>query len=170
MAASNTIDLAGLQLRPGEARRIELSPGPDALSYGGQTYEVSVPNGAKLDVSRMAAGYAFHLRFEGSLAGPCMRCLEDAVIEVDVEAREVDQPGEGEELEGPYVTGEELRAGAWTHDALALALPAQLLCREDCAGLCSVCGESLNDAEPGAHDHPREPDPRWDKLRELKLD
>jgi hypothetical protein len=33
-----------------------------------------------------------------------------------------------------------------------------------------VCGESLNDAEPAAHDHPPEPDPRWEKLRELKLD
>ncbi len=170
MAASNTIDLAGLQLRPGEARRIELSPGTDALSYGGQTYEVSVPQAARLDVSRMAAGHALHLRFTGRLAGPCMRCLADAVIEVEVEAREVDQPGAGEELESPYVDGEELRVGAWAHDALALALPAQLLCREDCAGLCPVCGEPLNDAEPGAHDHPREPDPRWDKLRELKLE
>jgi hypothetical protein len=33
-----------------------------------------------------------------------------------------------------------------------------------------VCGESLNDAAEGAHDHPAEPDPRWAKLRELKLD
>lgn len=170
MAASNTIDLAGLQLRPGEARGIDLSPSLDDLAYGGQTYRVSVPDGARLDVSRMAVGHAFHLRFTGSLAGPCMRCLADAVIEVDVETREVDQPGSGEELESPYVEGEELRAGAWSHDALALALPAQLLCRDDCAGLCPVCGESLNDAEPGAHDHPRDPDPRWDKLRELKLD
>jgi uncharacterized protein len=49
-------------------------------------------------------------------------------------------------------------------------MPQRLLCRPDCAGLCAVCGESLNDAEAGAHDHPSEPDSRWDKLRELKLD
>ena len=170
MAASNTIDLAGLQLRSGEARRIELRPLEDALSYGGETYGVSVPGGASVNVSRMAHGYAFQLRFTGHLAGPCMRCLADAVVEGEVEAREVDQPGAGEELESPYVDGEELRAGAWAHDALALALPAQLLCRDDCAGLCPVCGASLNDAEPGAHEHPSEPDPRWEKLRELKLE
>ena len=29
----------------------------------------------------------------------------------------------------------------------------QILCRPDCAGLCPVCGESLNDAPAGAHDH-----------------
>ena len=57
--------------------------------------------------------------------------------------------------------------GALAHDALALALPQQLLCRADCAGLCPVCGESLNDVEPGSHDHPKEPDPRFAKLREL---
>ena len=31
--------------------------------------------------------------------------------------------------------------------ALALALPTQIVCREDCAGLCPVCGENLNDHE-----------------------
>jgi uncharacterized protein len=46
-------------------------------------------------------------------------------------------------------------------------MPQRLLCRPDCAGLCSVCGESLNDAAPGSHEHPSEPDPRWAKLREL---
>jgi uncharacterized protein len=170
MAASNTIDLSALRLRPGEGRRIEVPIAEDSFSYGEQRYAVVPGEAAALDISRMANGHAFHLRFTGRLQGPCMRCLEDAVIEVEVDAREADQPGGGEELESPYVEGEELRVRDWAHDALALALPAQLLCREDCAGLCPVCGESLNDAEPGAHDHPREPDPRWAKLRELKLD
>ena len=56
----------------------------------------------------------------------------------------------------------------WARDALARARPAQLLCREDCAGLCPVCGQNLNEA-PG-HAHERDPDPRWAKLRELKLE
>ena len=64
-----------------------------------------------------------------------MRCLGPAAIEVDVEAREVDQRGaEDEELKSPYVDEEVLNVGALAHDALALALPQQLLCREDCAG------------------------------------
>ena len=58
---------------------------------------------------------------------------------------------------------------AWAHDAYALALPAQVVCREDCAGLCPECGENLNAAGPG-HAHEREPDPRWAKLRELRLE
>jgi len=170
MAASNTIDLAGLQLRSGEGRRVDVALGEDALEYGGQRYDVTSAGAATVEVSRMAHGYAFHLRFDGRLAGPCMRCLSDALIEAEVDAREIDHPGGGEEMESPYVDGEELCIGDWAHEALALALPDKLLCRADCAGLCPVCGESLNEAEPGAHEHPREPDPRWDALRELKLD
>jgi uncharacterized protein len=70
-------------------------------------------------------------------------------------------------MSSPYVTDEELDVAAWARDALALALPAQILCRPDCAGLCPKCGRNLND-EP--HEHEPEPDPRWAKLRELKLD
>jgi uncharacterized protein len=168
MAASNTIDLSALGLRPGEGRKLEAPLGEDVFSYGGQRYAMDPAEPARLEVSRMAGGYALHLQFTGRLSGPCMRCLGDARIEIGVDSREVDHPGGGEDLESPYVDEEELRFGDWAHDALALALPAQLVCREDCAGLCPVCGESLNDAEPGSHDHPREPDPRWDKLRELR--
>jgi uncharacterized protein len=46
----------------------------------------------------------------------------------------------------------------------------QPLCREDCAGLCAVCGESLNDTDPEAHRHSQGGDPRMAKLRELKLE
>jgi uncharacterized protein len=79
----------------------------------------------------------------------------------------VDQPStDEEELASPYVDGDELDVAAWAHDAIALALPQAILCREDCAGLCPECGIPLNDIE-GEHTHEREPDPRWAKLREL---
>jgi len=98
-----------------------------------------------------------------------MRCLEGARKAVDVDAREIDQPGGGEELSSPYVEDEHLDLRGWARDALALALPSQILCREDCLGLCAVCGENLNEA--GAeHRHEPEPDPRWAALRDLKLD
>jgi uncharacterized protein len=97
-----------------------------------------------------------------------VRCLETADQGVDVDAREIDQPGGGEELSSPYFDEGHLDMRAWARDALALALPAQIVCREDCAGLCAVCGENLNHSPDHAHE--REPDPRWAALRELKLD
>jgi uncharacterized protein len=63
---------------------------------------------------------------------------------------------------------EQLDIHGWVRDAFALTLPAQVLCREDCAGLCPQCGVNLND-QPD-HEHEAEPDPRWAALRDLKLE
>lgn len=165
-------DLARLRLSSGEGRRLDLDVPIADLTFGGQAYGVRperVP--VRLDVSRTTnSGYALRLRFTVHLAGPCMRCLEPAGPEVAIDAREVSQPGGGDEMTSPYVDAdEELDLGAWGRDALALALPQAILCREDCAGLCPECGVNLNEAGP-AHRHERAPDPRWAALRELKLD
>jgi uncharacterized protein len=165
------IDLSSLSLSPGEGTRLELPIELDPLELGGQAYSVPGSVGARLDVSRPTNGYAFRLRFPLRVEGPCMRCLEAAEIETEVDAREVDQSNtEDEELRSPYVVDNELDVGRWAHDAAILALPTRILCRPDCAGLCPVCGESLNDADPADHEHDSGSDPRWDKLNELKLE
>lgn len=168
---SDTFDLGGLRLSAGEGRRLDVTVGIDPFVIGGERYPVRpslVP--ARLDVSRTTGdGYVLRLRFEAELVGPCMRCLEAASPTLEVEAREVSQPGEGEELSSPYVERGVLDLHAWARDALALALPAKLLCRPDCAGLCAVCGADLNIAGP-EHHHEPVPDPRWSKLSELRLE
>jgi uncharacterized protein len=165
---ADSFDLGRLGLTSGEGRRLDLQVAFDPFDFGGQRYTVA-PVPARLDVSRTTGnGYALRLRFRAELAGPCMRCLQDASLAADVDAREIDQPGGGEELSSPYVSDQELDLRAWARDALVLELPNQLLCRPDCAGLCPVCGADLN--EDPEHGHEAAPDPRWAKLRELKLD
>jgi uncharacterized protein len=166
------IDLARLSLAHGQGTRLDLPVRLDPLELGGQTY-VSQGNAleTRLDISRPSNGYAFRLRFPLRVEGPCMRCLEGAAVEVEVDAREVDQADtEDEELRSPYVVEDELDLGRWAHDAAVLAMPPRILCRPDCAGLCPVCGESLNDADPEDHKHETGGDPRWSKLKELKLE
>ncbi len=138
---------------------------------GGERYESEprrVP--VHLEVSRMVGhGYALHLRFAAELAGPCMRCLEPAAPVIEVDTREVDRPGGGEELSSPYVEDETLDLAAWAHDAFALSVPTQVLCRADCAGLCPICAANLNEVG-SEHQHESASDPRWAKLRELRLE
>jgi uncharacterized protein len=171
-APKTVIDLSRLGLHSGEGRRIELPVELEPFELGGQTY-VAEPRAPRLrlEVSRPSSGYAFHLAFSVHLEGPCVRCLEPAALEIEVEAREVDQAStDDEELRSPYVQEDELDIGRWAHDAAVLAMPARFLCRPDCLGLCPVCGESLNDADPADHDHGSAPDPRWAALKDLKLD
>jgi uncharacterized protein len=188
---ADTFDLAGLRLSAGEGRRPEVHLAIDPFVLGGERYVVApqlVP--ARLDISRTTGdGYALRLRFRAELSGPCMRCLGPASPTYEVDAREVSQrrddaraarpgdagrragttAGQGDELESPYVEHGVLDLSAWARDALALALPATLLCRAECAGLCAVCGANLNEAGP-EHTHERTPDPRWARLSELRFE
>jgi uncharacterized protein len=173
-ATADEFDLGGLRLSVGEGRRLELGVRIEPLELGGEQYEIEperVP--VVLEVSRMTGGgYALRLRFEAALRGQCMRCLKDASPLVEVEAREVEVPYGGEELESPYVDGEKLDLAAWAREAFALAAPVKVLCREDCAGLCPICAIDLNEAGRAGLQHHHEPerDPRWAKLSELKLE
>ena len=172
MPHRTTIDLSSLNLSFGDGKRLELPVQMEPFELGGQTY-VADPEEVRvrLEVSRPAGGFALHLIFPVHLEGPCMRCLEPAVLGLEVEAREVDQSDtDDEELRSPYVDEDELAISRWAHDATMLALPTQLLCRPDCLGLCPTCGEPLNDADPGAHDHGGGKDPRWAALDNLKLE
>jgi uncharacterized protein len=171
-AQTLNIDLGRLALSFGEGARLELEVPMEGLELGGQVYSpatAAVP--ARLDISRPSNGYAFRLRFPLRIAGPCVRCLEAAAVETEVDAREVDQSDtDDEELRSPYVSDGHLDVGRWAHDAAVLSLPTAILCRPDCAGLCPVCGESLNDADPVDHEHGSAGDPRWAKLDQLRQD
>jgi uncharacterized protein len=169
---TTTIDLARLSLSFGEGKRFELPVELDSFELGGQTYTANpaAPT-VRLDVSRPSGGYALHLVFPVHLEGPCVRCLEPGSLDLEIEAREIDQAAtEDEELRSPYVVDDQLDISRWAHDAVMLALPARFLCRSDCAGLCPVCGESLNGVNPADHEHEQATDPRWAALKDLKLE
>src|ERR671935_266538 len=162
-------DLRAMRLRSGEEYRDEKQVEMGGLVFGGLRY-VPVPEQvpAELAITRASTGTVFELRFGIRLHGPCYRCLDDAVLDLPISAREYQatSPGDAEELTTQYVADDRLDLSAWARDASALALPDKILCRPDCAGLCPVCGRNLND-EP--HTHDEEPvDPRWSGLAELR--
>ena len=171
-ARTTIIDLSRLSLAHGEGKRIEVPVELDPFELAGQSYAAN-PRAPmiRLEISRPSGGFAFRIRFQVHLEGPCMRCLEPAALDLDVESREVHQAAtEDPELLSPYVSDDELDIGRWAHDATLLALPTRFLCRPDCAGLCPTCGASLNDADPADHERGQAADPRWAALKDLKLE
>jgi uncharacterized protein len=166
------VDLSRLNLSPGEGKRIELPVALAPFELAGQTYLADpVAPQMRLEASRHSSGFAFKLTFAVHIEGPCMRCLEPASHDLEVEAREVDASRTVDaELRSPYVEDDELDIGRWAHDAVMLALPTQILCRPDCLGLCPGCGEPLNGADPADHNHEKPIDPRWSALKDLKLE
>jgi DUF177 domain-containing protein len=164
-----TFDLRQAKLRPGEEYRDEQEIALSPYELGGQRY-LPVPEiaNAELVITRGTSGTTFELEFPVRLHGPCFRCLKDAVLDLRIRAREYQatSPGEADELKTPYVADSQLKLSEWARDSIAEELPQQILCRSDCAGLCPVCGEDLNE-NPHEHEDERM-DPRWAALEELK--
>jgi uncharacterized protein len=164
-----TIDLASLRLRPGEVRRHRLEVALDPFVLGGQRYElVPHPTSVELEISDASGGLVFTLALEATLSGPCMRCLGHAEVPLRASAREFHDPSapRADELHSDYVVDDRLDVSGWARDLVALELPEQIVCHEDCAGLCPVCGKDLN-VEPHEHAE-RVADPRWAALERLR--
>ena len=168
LAFVTSFSLRQVKLRPGEQYRDEIDVELPAFAFGGERY-VPVPEKvpAELEITRANTGTVFTLAFHARLHGPCYRCLGDAVLDVPISAREYQaESPDDDQMTTPYVVGNNLELSQWARDAVALALPDKILCRPDCAGLCPVCGESLNERP---HEHAEQTaDPRWAALEALK--
>jgi DUF177 domain-containing protein len=164
-----SFNLRQVKLRPGEESRDEIELELEPFELGGERY-LPVPDTvpAELAITKASTGTVFDLAFTARLHGPCYRCLGDAVLEVPITAREyqANNPDGADELRTPYLTEDNLDLGAWSRDAVALALPDKILCRPECAGLCPVCGKNLND-EPHEHED-QQSDSRWSALEALR--
>jgi DUF177 domain-containing protein len=164
-----SFNLRQVKLRPGEEHREAIDLELEPFELGGERY-LPVPDTvpAELAITKATTGTVFQLGFTTRLHGPCYRCLEDAVLEVRIAAREYQatNPDGSDELRNPYLEADNLDLGSWARDAVALALPDKILCRAECAGLCPVCGKNLNE-EPHAHDE-EHADSRWSALEALR--
>ena len=65
-----------------------------------------------------------------------MRCLQDAVVDVKVDSQEYNATSDDapQDLRSEYVEEGELQLSQWARDAIATALPDQILCRQELCG------------------------------------
>ncbi len=98
---------------------------------------------------------------------PCDRCAQDMQLQYHfsfshpllLDAKEEEQDTYIPVQDGKLDLDELCRAD------ILLALPAKYLCREDCRGLCSVCGTDLNHGSCQCDQH--QTDPRLEVLKQL---
>jgi uncharacterized protein len=113
-------------------------------------------------------------RFSGVLAMECRRCLQPVRVPVEEEFTLLFRPGLKPE-EAPDADayplperGRELDLADALREHVLLAVPRFAICEETCRGLCPHCGTNLNDSSCDCT--VEEKDPRWDALRNVKLD
>jgi len=121
-------------------------------------------------------------RIETSAALTCSRCLnrverplesrfavtffQDAGEEPEDEEEEVELAAEDLSLI-PF-HGEEIDLREPVQEQVIMALPIQVLCREDCKGICPQCGADLNEEECGCS--PAVFNPKFAALKKIKVE
>ena len=157
----------------GSVRDITVSAPP--LELGAELSQIRDLEG-ELRLTRTNRGLLVHGVLRSAIAQTCSRCLRDIEWPVELELDEealpridfatgipVDTEAEPDTLR--LTDHHELDLEGEVRDGLLLAEPIAPLCREDCPGLCLVCGLEL---ASGPHDHPNDDvDPRLESLRLL---
>ena len=125
------------------------------------------PLTGQFTVTRTREGIYIGGRLQTNTPAECVRCLGDTIYPVDTEIAELFYYPASTAQEGEYCIDDDAVAnlGPLVRELALLALPIQVLCREDCAGLCGECGHNLNE---GACDCEIDDiDPRLAALKQL---
>jgi len=163
------LDIHELGRRPGSMRTVSSRvPAPARLSVE----PIGVAEGSELRLELRLESVTEGVYVSGTVAAPaigeCVRCLAPVSIEVVAPLGELfAYPDSRTELttdedEVRRIEGEFIDLEPAVRDAVVLALPLTPLCRDDCPGLCSTCGERWDEL-PSDHTHD-EIDPRWAAL------
>ena len=131
----------------------------DEAAYSLGDHDFELPEGIDYDVVLTNAGEGILVTglLRAQVVGTCDRCLEEARFDVAAEVDEYYLFEEPEELgEDEDEADYELVSADRTIDlsgalvsALVMETPFVVLCREDCRGLCPVCGANLNETDCG---------------------
>ena len=106
-----------------------------------------------------------------SFTAPCDRCLSDVRVDLSLSPERFVVPPEklseeDEEVDDlSFMEGYELNTETLLYNELMENWPAKILCKEDCKGLCPVCGRNLNEGECGCDRFV--PDPRLAGIQDL---
>jgi uncharacterized protein len=139
-----------------------------------QAGPLEVEGTAELAISTMEIRVRGRLKVR--MEADCDRCLEqvDFPIDIDFELSYVPASSLGEDEEvglevmdtqAGFYEGVGLELADVLREQILLTLPMQRLCRQDCRGICPVCGQNRNQALCECHEESR--DDRWMKLRDL---
>lgn len=169
--------------------RIEL----DTLGKGGLFAQAYQPNELPLEeadlrliepadirgrVNRKAEEVEVTGRLSAKVEAACARCLKSVTLPIAAEFSERFVPAVSwraeeqhelreEDLNLAVFDGESIELDDLVREEILLATPAQVLCSEDCQGLCPDCGVDRNINECKCETH--EVDSRWHALKDLRF-
>ena len=97
--------------------------------------------------SLRTVSYTHLFETDVTLGIPCSRCLAEVRYPVSVQVTKEVDFSELDEEDSSYIEDKYLDLDILIFDEVVPKLPSRVLCKEDCKGLCPVCGTNLNEKE-----------------------
>jgi uncharacterized protein len=148
------IDIRTLARQAGTSMELDLEIGPEAFGLLREDLSLESPVAFAGQLTHTDHGILILTGTrKATLTGICGRCLQPVPLMIETSLNETFEPddeksGSGSDEEQPSEayghTGLALEIDQALRDNLIPLLPARLICREDCAGLCPVCGTDRN--------------------------
>jgi uncharacterized protein len=127
------------------------------------------PLSLKIYVDKIDDLFRFKISVDTEAVFSCDRCLESYKTNFNETIEQLYQLGHSEldsdEIEILPENSKEIDISKTICDVFILNRPIQLICREDCKGLCVNCGINLNNKSCNCQD--KDVDPRLEKLKSL---
>ncbi|RKG66564.1 DUF177 domain-containing protein [Corallococcus sp. CA054B] len=160
-------------------------------------FQATAPSTLHATLRKLSGGVLLKGNFTVHVGAPCKRCLADVKLDLPVSftinlvpeslARGDDFKGDDEKVmekkertqgesggtfelddtDEQVFDGKTIDLDPIVREQVLLALPMSAVCREDCQGLCSQCGQNLNEKKCGCE--PKVVDPRLSPLKNIKL-
>ena len=164
----------------GGVDRIERRFDPSTLSRPDDDFRVITPVAFEAEVRKDSEKVRLVGRLAGTVELACSRCLDAYPVSVDTSfdllflpagtdtAGEEDRELDADDTGVSFYREDVIDLGEVIREQFYLALPMKPLCREDCAGLCPVCG--INKNRESCSCESTWVDPRMEPLRRLKAE
>jgi uncharacterized protein len=145
-----------------------------AIEHWGQLYTSLGPVAADVSAHRAGGKILVSVAVRSEFSLPCSRCLEETGLAISGEMRYLfvsrgalaAEDGDDAEIIEIDAFDAEIDLAPCVWEVLVLNLPERVLCREDCLGLCPVCGADRNAVDCGCGADTT--DPRLEVLRGLE--
>lgn len=167
MPSQFLIDVTELLSHQIEPRKIEISGTLSDVRLGDKEVEFVGPVIFSGRVENVVTGIVASGVIKARIRLECFRCLEEYEYLMDLELSEMFEFAGQKEVdsEGYFVNDHKIDLEPLIRETVIFGIPIKQLCREDCRGMCPVCGINLN-AEQCSCAKP-EADERWAKLQDL---
>ena len=167
MISPFVVDVDDVMLKSGDSLKVEIESRIDDIDVGESRKLTTGPVEFAGRLENAVTGIVATGIVRVVLHLSCFRCLESFDSRQDIDfaefygfAGEPDNDEDGYKVEGDKVDLEPA-----IREAIIFGLPTKQICREDCRGICSGCGATLNDEECQCSKDVI--DERWAALKDL---